>query len=169
MVLRRLEIAKSNDTPLVLLESGHIKLHGRSMPENVLIFFEPITDWMKRYTENPAAFTNIDLYLTYANSCSIKIITDLLRMLDSKYRQGFDMKIAWTYEQNDESAKETGLELESMLKIPFDHIEIETETKSKKRILVKNLLTGKTGEISQMYWETIKGNGHDKDFEILDS
>jgi hypothetical protein len=169
MVLESLEIEKSNDTPFVLLEPGQIKLHGRSMPENVLIFFDPITAWMKKYCENPAPFTKIDLYLTYTNSCSIKIISDLLRLLDGKYRRGFDMKITWTYEQNDESAKETGHELESMLKIPFEYTEIETETKSKKRILVKNLLTGKTGEISQRYWDTIKGNGHDKDFEILES
>lgn len=169
MVLERLEIEKTNDTPFVLLEPGRIQLYGRSMPENVLIFFDPITEWMKKYCENPATFTEIDLYLVYANSCSIKIISDLLRMLDGKFRQGFDMKISWTYEQNDESAKETGYELETMLKIPFKYNEIETETKSKKRILVKNLLTGKTGEISQMYWETIKGNGHDKDFQILES
>jgi hypothetical protein len=169
MGLKNMEIEKTNDTPYVLLEPGNIILYGRSMPENVLIFFDPITEWMRKYCENPASFTNIDLNLTYTNSCSIKIISDLLRMLDGKYQQGFDMKIRWTYEQNDESAKETGHELESMLKIPFEYNEIETETKNKKRILVKNLLTGKTGEISQRYWETIKGNGHDKDFEILES
>ncbi|OFX88099.1 MAG: hypothetical protein A2W99_10875 [Bacteroidetes bacterium GWF2_33_16] len=162
-------IEKTNDTPFVHLEDGHIEINGRSMPENVLIFFDPITNWIKKYIENPAAFTKIDLYLTYANSCSMKIISDLLRTLDQKFRKGFDMKIYWTYEQNDESAKETGFELESMLKIPFEFIEIETEIRNKKRILVKNLLTGKTGEISIRYWETIKGNGHDKDFEVLES
>ena len=162
-------IEKTNDTPFIHLESGNIIIHGRSMPENVLIFFEPITAWMKKYVENPAEFTKIDLYLTYTNSCSIKIISDLLRLLDQRFRKGSDMKIYWTYEQNDESAKETGYELESILKIPFEFIEIETEIRSKKRILVKNLLTGKTGEISLRYWETIKGNGHDKDFQILES
>jgi len=162
-------IEKTNDTPLVQLESGLIKIDGRSMPENVLIFFDPITTWMKKYVENPADFTKIELNLTYTNSCSIKIIGDLLRMLDDKFRKGSDMKIYWTYEQNDESAKETGHEFESMLKIPFEYIETETEIRNKKRILVKNLLTGKTGEISYRYWETIKGNGHDKDFEVLES
>lgn len=163
-----LYIEKSNDTPEVDLKPGLVKIHGRSMPENVLIFYEPITEWVKKYVDDPADYTKIDLNLTYTNSCSIKIICDLLRMLDDKYRQGFDMKIFWTYEENDESAKETGHELEAMLKIPIEYIETETEIKNRKRILVKNLLTGKTGEISYRYWETIKANGHDKDFEVLE-
>ena len=160
-------LEKTLDTPYVNLDNGIIEIKGRSMPENVLIFFEPIFDWIKEYIKDPAEFTKIDLFLAYTNSCSIKHISDMLRLLDSSYKEGHDMKIFWTYEQNDEEAKEAGHELESLLDIPFEYIETETESKSVKRILVKNLLTGKTGEISQRYWEIIVGNGHDKDFELL--
>ena len=164
-----LTIEKTNDSPYVHLENGLIEISGRTMPENVLVFFEPINKWLNKYIQNPAEFTKIDLSLPYTNSCSIKEIGDLLLLLDQKYQEGFDMKIYWTYEQNDEWGIETGNELESMLKIPFEYIETETEVKNKKRLLVKNKLTGKIGEISYRYWETIKGNGHDKDFEILES
>ena len=66
-----MEIEKTNDTPYVLLEPGNIKLYGRSMPENVLIFFDPITEWVKKYCENPTSFTNIDLNLFYTQSKNI--------------------------------------------------------------------------------------------------
>ncbi|HAN17814.1 MAG: hypothetical protein A2X13_05875 [Bacteroidetes bacterium GWC2_33_15] len=164
----KLTIEKTHDTPYVNLDNGLIEIKGRSMPENVLIFFEPIFKWIKKYVEKPAEFTKIDLFLSYTNSCSIKHISDMLRILNTKYKEGFNMKIFWTYEQNDEEAKEAGHELESLLNIPFEYIETETESKNVKRILVKNLLTGKIGEISQRYWDTIVGNGHDKDFELLE-
>ena len=139
-------------------------------PGNAPDIYEQVM--LRRFAEEKnlnqiAEFTKIDLFLSYTNSCSIKHISDMLRLLNSSYKDGHDMKIFWTYEQNDEEAKEAGHELESLLDIPFEYIETETESKSVKRILVKNLLTGKTGEISQRYWEIIVGNGHDKDFELL--
>jgi len=159
---------KTIDTPYIKLERGHIEIKGRSMPENVLKFYKPIKEWIENYINNPAEFTNIDFYLPYANSSSIKQINDFLKVLNKKYKEGFDMKVYWTYEEGDENAEDIGNDLESLIDIPFEYIVTDVQKKQKLRLKVKNLKTGKIGEISQRYWETIIRNGHEKDFEVLE-
>ncbi len=163
-----LTIEQKLDTPYVHLEKGLIEISGRLLPENVLIFFNPIDNWILKYLDHPASFTQINLSLAYINSCSTKHLCDLLKALDNKHQEGHDMKITYTYEEGDESALEVGHDLESILNIPFEYIQTESNLKSQKRIKIKNLSTGKVGEISQKYWEAIKRNGHEKDFELLE-
>ena len=163
-----LTIEKTNDTPYIQLEKGLIKIDGTSMPENVRKFYKPVKEWVDKYVEHPSEFTKIDLSLSYTNSSSIKQINDLLSKLNNKFLEGFQMKVIWTYEDGDDSTLEAGNDLESMVKIPFEYIMTETQIKQQKKIKVKNKITGKTGEITQRYWETIVRNGHEKDFELLD-
>ncbi|MGC9374684.1 MAG: DUF1987 domain-containing protein [Bacteroidales bacterium] len=163
-----LTIEQKLDTPYVHLEKGLIEISGRLLPENVLIFFNPIDNWIIKYLDRPASFTQINLSLMYINSCSTKHLSDLLKALDNKYQEGYDMKITYTYEEGDETALEVGHDLESLLNIPFEFIQTESNLKSQKRIKIKNLSTGKVVEISQKYWEAIKRNGHEKDFELLE-
>ena len=160
-------IEQTLDTPYIFLDKGLIKFEGRSMPENVLKFYDPVKKWLDNYIKNPADFTKIDLYFTYINSASIKQINDFLNILNAKFLEGFDMKVIWTYEEDDDDALETGNDVESMIDIPFEYIVKKTIAKQKRRLKVKNKITGKIGEISLRYWETIKRNGHEKDFELL--
>lgn len=162
-------IEKSIDTPYIHLENGLIRIEGQLMPENILIFFKSVDNWIKNYLKNPEDFTEIDLNLSYLNSCSTKHLCDILKLFNLKFLEGYNMKIYWTYEEGDETVQEIGNDLESMVKIPFEYIVKESHVKERKRIKVKNKLTGKTGEISLKYWETIKRNGHEKDFELLET
>ncbi|MBI9055079.1 MAG: DUF1987 domain-containing protein [Bacteroidales bacterium] len=162
-----LEIAKTLDTPYIFMEHGLIKIEGRSLPENVLKFFAPVKKWLEKYLKKPAEFTLIDLCVPYTNSSSIKQINDFLKDLNKQFLEGYDMKIKWSYDEDDDSVLEIGNDLESMLDIPFEYIITKTLDKQKVRLKVKNKKTGKTGEISQRYWETIKRNGHERDFELL--
>ncbi|HAF29800.1 MAG TPA: hypothetical protein DCG75_12210 [Bacteroidales bacterium] len=164
-----LTIEESFDTPYIHLENGLIKMEGQLMPENILIFFKSVNKWIEGYLKKPAKFTKIDLNFSYLNSCSTKHLCDTLKLFNEKYLEGFDMKIYWTYEEGDDTVQEIGDDLESMIEIPFEYIVKETLTKERKRIKVKNRLTGKTGEISLKYWETIKRNGHERDFELLET
>lgn len=164
-----LELEQSIDTPYVFLEEGLVRMEGRLMPENIRLFIKPVEDWISEYLENPADFTKIDLEFSYLNSCSTKKICDLLKQFDQKFQVGFNMKIFWTYEEGDETVQEIGDDLKSMIKIPFEFKMKEVQIKERKRLKVKNKITGKTGEISLKYWETIKRNGHERDFELLET
>ncbi len=160
-------VEQTFDTPYIQLENGLIKMTGRSMPENVRKFYKQVKEWVENYAKEPADFTTIDLSLSYTNSSSIKQINDLLKILNEKFLEGYQMKVIWTYEEGDDSAFEVGSDLESITDIPFEYIVIETQAKQRTRIKVKNKITGKEGEISQRYWDTIVRNGHEKDFELL--
>ncbi len=161
-------IEQTIDTPYIQLENGLIKISGRSMPENVLKFYGNVRKWIENYAKNPIDLTIIELDLSYTNSSSIKQINDLLKILNEKYLEGFKMKVLWKYEEGDDSALEVGHDLAYMIDIPFEYIRIETQIKQKSRIKVKNKITGKIGEISQKYWDTIVRNGHEKDFELIE-
>lgn len=164
-----LTIEGSFDTPYIHLENGLIIMEGQLMPENILIFFKSVNKWIEAYLKKPAKFTKIDLNFSYLNSCSTKHLCDILKLFNEKYLEGSDMKIYWTYEEGDDTVQEIGDDLESMIEIPFEYIVKETQTIERMRIKVKNRLTGKTGEISLKYWETIKRNGHERDFELLET
>jgi len=165
----RLELEKSVDTPYVNLDDGLIRMEGKLMPENIRLFIKPVEEWVNDYLKKPADFTTIDLEFSYLNSCSTKRMCDLLKQFDKKYKEGCDMKIFWTYEEGDDTVQEIGDDLKSMIDIPFEFKVKEIQTKERKRLKVKNKLTGKTGEISVKYWETIKRNGHERDFELLET
>ncbi len=164
-----LVLEKSFDTPYIQLEEGLIKMEGQLMPENIILFFKPVEEWITNYLQKPASYTEINLNLSYLNSCSTKRLCDMLRLFNEQYLNGYNMKIIWTYEEGDDTVQEIGDDLKSMIDIPFEYIIKDVEVKQKKRLKVKNKLTGKVGEISLRYWETIKRNGHERDFELLET
>jgi len=162
-----LKIDKKEDTPLINLEKGLIKIEGRSLPENVIVFYSPIIKWVRKYSENPAEFTSINIFLSYTNSSSLKSIIDILSLLDDAYVEGNKMELNWSYEQDDDSILEIGQDLKSSLKMPVNYIEKKIDKKKRKKVLVKNIKTGKIGEITLLYWESIKRNGHSRNYILL--
>ncbi len=162
------KVDKKEDTPSINLQKGLIEIEGRSLPENVLVFYSPIINWVRKYSENPDEFTTINIYLSYTNSSSLKLIVDILSLLDNAFAEGNKMELNWTYEQGDDSLFEIAQDLKLNLKMPVNYIEKKVDKIKIKRILVKNLKTGKIGEITQLYWESIKRNGHSDDFLVLE-
>ena len=99
-------IQKTDDTPYVHLDQGIIEIEGNSLPENVLLFYNPIVSWLKEYVKEPAEKTRINLFLTYTNSCSIKYINDILKTLEEGHNEGGGMFVEWHYEEGDEASFE---------------------------------------------------------------
>ena len=61
------------DTPAVIFDSenGKFEISGRSLPENILSFYEPLYDWIQEYVSNPKDETIVDLKIDYFNSNNI--------------------------------------------------------------------------------------------------
>ncbi|MDA3781385.1 MAG: DUF1987 domain-containing protein [Bacteroidales bacterium] len=163
-----LKIEQKDDTPSINLQEGLIEIEGRSLPENVLLFYTPVINWVRKYCKNPKKITKINISLAYTNSSSLKCIVDILYLLDTAFVEGNKMELNWIYEQEDDSIFEIAQDLKSFLKMPVKTIEKEIIANSKKRVLIKNIKTGKIGEISQLYWEAIQRNGHARNFMIID-
>ncbi|MEA3316469.1 MAG: DUF1987 domain-containing protein [Bacteroidota bacterium] len=163
-----LKIDKKDDTPFINLQEGLIEIKGRSLPENVIIFYAPVMKWIRDYCEKPAKHTIINISLSYTNSSSLKTIVEILYLLNLSYLEGNKMELNWFYEQEDDSIYEIAQDLEANLEIPIQCIEKEVIVSVKNKILVRNIKTGKVGEITQLYWDSIKRNGYARNFELVE-
>ena len=164
-----LTIEATEDTPFINLdENGRILFEGRSLPENVTLFYKPVFEWIDDYVNNPANNTYVRIFLNYYNSSSFKCISDILYKLKKIYTKE-NLKVEWVYEEDDQSIFETGEELKSELNIPFDLISKPVIKEKKQKMSVTNKKTGKTYQITKEYWNLIVKNGHEKDFDIIEN
>lgn len=161
-------IEKTTDTPEVNLQPGLIELSGHSMPENVLIFYKPIMEWIREYVASPSDKTVVNINLAYTNSCSIKYISDIIRLLEPVHEKGHQVVVNWYFEEGDDEHRDRGADIEEIVSIPFNYHPFQLEEAKLSRLKVKNKNTGQIGEISLKYWNAICRNGHKKDFEVLE-
>lgn len=106
-------------------DNGHFEFFGRSRPENVVSYFEPIFEWFEEYKNNPLPETIIRFKLEYYNSSSAKVILRLLVKFEEYTKQGLDFKVYWYYPESDEDILESGEDYESLVDVPFKFIELE--------------------------------------------
>jgi len=113
-------------TPTVHFDSsqGVFKLEGRSIPENSVEFYKPLVDWLDQYKENPLPKTTVEVKLEYFNTSSSKCILDVFKKLEMIHKAKNDVEIKWYYEEDDEDMLEAGEDYESIIRVPFEMIEI---------------------------------------------
>ena len=113
-------------TPTVHFDSsqGVFKLEGRSIPENSVEFYKPLVDWLDQYKEKPLPKTTVEVKLEYFNTSSSKCILDVFKKLEMIHKAKNDVEIKWYYEEDDEDMLEAGEDYESIIRVPFEMIEI---------------------------------------------
>ena len=122
--METLRIEATDDSPQVLLdqEDNQFEISGKSLPEDVVDFFQPVMDWMTSYRKKPNARTEFNLKMIYFNTASSKLIMDILMIFEEMVEEGHDVVIRWHSMQSDEDMQEAGKEYEEMLEIPFEHL-----------------------------------------------
>ncbi len=115
-------------TPEVLFdaENGSLKIKGRSIPENSIEFYKPIMEWLDNYSSNPCPSTDVNIQLEYFNTSSSKCILDIFKKLERLENAKDKVSINWHYESDDEDMMEAGEDYQSLIDIPFNMIEIES-------------------------------------------
>ena len=122
----RLEFQPTQKTPYVLLDpSGRIKFKGRSIPEDVSLFYEDILDWVIAFASSPSPNTTVDIEMEYLNSGTSKYMLRILKKFKEVEKEGFDVKIRWVYEEGDDDIQERGEYYASILDLDIEFIEIE--------------------------------------------
>lgn len=113
-------------TPTVKFDSseGVFKLEGRSIPENSVEFYKPLVDWLESYKESPLQKTVVEVKLEYFNTSSSKCILDVFKKLEVIHKAKNEVQIKWFYEEDDEDMLEAGEDYESIIRVPFEMIEI---------------------------------------------
>jgi hypothetical protein len=100
-------------------ESGDFEISGRSIPENSIVFYQPLMDWLDQYIANPATETKLTVNLEYFNTSSSKCLIEIFRKLE-KLKDKADVKILWHYEEEDEDMLESGDDFKKIIKIPIE-------------------------------------------------
>jgi hypothetical protein len=106
-------------------EKGVIEIKGRSIPENSVEFYKPLVDWLEQYSQVPAGKTEVNIQLEYFNTSSSKCILDVFKKLEAIHKARNEVVIKWYYEEDDEDMREAGEDYESIIRIPFEMIELE--------------------------------------------
>jgi hypothetical protein len=119
-----IKIKGSDDTPTVILdaENGIFEISGRSLPEDVAAFYEPIIDWLDEYAENPNSKTTFDFKLEYFNTASSKLLLDVLLKLEDMVNNGHEVLVRWHYPDDDEDMEEAGEEYADIVDVPFEQV-----------------------------------------------
>jgi hypothetical protein len=121
--MEALRIEQTDDSPQVILDQqgNRFEISGKSLPEDVVDFYQPVLDWMGAYRDNPNSRTEFTFKLVYFNTASSKLILDILMVLEEMVEEGRDVLVRWLSLGSDEDMKEAGKEYEEMVEVPFEH------------------------------------------------
>lgn len=119
-----IKIQGTDDTPTVTLdkENNIFEISGRSLPEDVVVFYKPILEWLDEYKDDPLDQTVFNFKLEYFNTASSKLLLDVLLKLEDINNDGHDVLVRWHYPDDDEDMEEAGEEYSDIVEVPFEQV-----------------------------------------------
>ena len=118
-------VEETSKTPKVdFRKEGKMRIEGASLIDNSIKFYKPLLDWVKKYHENPAILTEFDVKLKHFNISSSKYILDMLKEIESIYKNKNGVIINWYYNMDDEDMLDAGEDFELIIRAPFNFIEV---------------------------------------------
>jgi hypothetical protein len=119
-----IKIQGTDDTPTVTLdkENNIFEISGRSLPEDVVVFYKPILEWLDEYKNDPLDKTVFNFKLEYFNTASSKLLLDVLLKLEDIHNDGHDVLVKWHYPDDDEDMEEAGEEYSDIVDVPFEQV-----------------------------------------------
>ncbi len=98
-----IRIEPTDQSPRVIFNAeGPLLLEGRSLPEDVKKFYDPLITFCKNLKANQIS---IDINLDYFNTASSKVLLELLIALDMNDDIN-SIQVNWHYEEGDEDSVE---------------------------------------------------------------
>jgi len=119
-MMEKLLIEATKYTPFILLDphSGIFEIKGKSYPENTFDFYQPVMDWVGDYfADHACEMTLVNMEIIYFNSSSSKLFFDFFDLLEEADETN-NIKINWIYDEENESAEESGQDF----KEDFEHL-----------------------------------------------
>lgn len=117
-----LDIKATNDTPRVMFDPDNeiFEISGRSLPEDVVTFYQPVIDWLDEYKLLPNEKTEFVFKYIYFNTATSKLVQDILLRLEYINENGGDVRVIWYFELDDEDMHDLGEEFKEYIDIPFE-------------------------------------------------
>ena len=122
--METLLIEQTDDSPRIILDPVDklFEISGKSLPEDVLEFYQPVLDWLNAYRKEPDSLTTFSVRLIYFNTASSKMIMDIFLIFEEMVEEGHEILIKWHSHLKDEDMQEAGKEFEEMIAVPFEHL-----------------------------------------------
>ena len=122
--METIKIAGTEDTPKVILDPDNeiFEISGRSLPEDVGSFYDPILNWLDEYIENPLDKTIFNFKLVYFNTASSKLLLDILMKLEGLLEKQKEVLVKWHFPEDDEDMEEAGEEYADIVDVPFEQV-----------------------------------------------
>jgi hypothetical protein len=122
--METIKIQGTEDTPKVTLDKEHeiMEVAGRSLPEDVASFYDPVLQWLDEYAQDPNQKTIFNFKLVYFNTASSKLLLDILMKLEEIHEAGHDVLIRWHFPEDDEDMEEAGEEYADIVDVPFEQV-----------------------------------------------
>lgn len=119
----------TEDTPLIAFnkDSGVLELSGRSLPEDVVDFYNPVYEWLDSYSSHPSDKTIVKMRIDYFNSASQRVLNEILIILTRITLKEKEVLVEWYYMEEDEEIRELGEELEEISHLPFKYMSYTPE------------------------------------------
>ena len=125
--METLRFEQTDDSPFVMLdkENNRFEISGKSLPEDVVDFYQPVLNWLGEYRKSPNPRTVFSFKLIYFNTASSKLILDILMIFEQMVEEGHEILVKWLSLSSDEDMQEAGREYEEMIDVPFEHVTYE--------------------------------------------
>lgn len=122
--METIKINGTDDTPGIVLDANSevFEISGRSLPEDVTAFYDPVLNWLDEYAEKPNPKTEFVFKLTYFNTASSKVLLDILMKLEDINNDGHEVIIKWYSPEDDEDMQEAGEEYADIVDIAFEQL-----------------------------------------------
>ena len=119
-----IKIQGTDDTPTVTLdkENNIFEISGRSLPEDVVVFYKPILEWLDEYKNDPLDQTVFNFKLEYFNTASSKLLLDVLLKLEDINNDGHEVLVRWHYPDDDDDMEEAGEDYSDIVDVPFEQV-----------------------------------------------
>jgi len=111
----------SDRTPAINFnaKTGEFSISGSSIPEDCLLFYKEVFNWLDLYTANPRPKTVLELRMKFFNTSTSKCLFTVFRKLQELKTNGFEVNIIWYYQLEDTDMYESGIDFQQMIKVPF--------------------------------------------------
>jgi hypothetical protein len=103
---------KSKMIPTITFNGGVLQIRGRSIPDDALLFYEPLIEQVNEYMKKPLNETIVRVDMDYISTDSSKILLEIMKSLNKTP----NFSIEWMYDEDDEDIQELGEFYEDILK-----------------------------------------------------
>ena len=105
--MENLIVEATRSSPAIRFDAEQrcLRLSGESYPENAAAFYAPVFAWLKAFlvTLAPGAAVRVELDIQYLNSSSIKVMLNLLDLLEQAAQDGMSIAVEWYYDPDNEA------------------------------------------------------------------